>query len=73
MTISTVGLAPRIVRLADSGLKVGLAISLFTADEKIRRQLITVHRKYSLPQVKEAALTFTEKTGRRVTFEMIVI
>ena len=73
MTVSTVGLAPRIVKLADSGLKVGLAISLLTADENIRSKLINVDRKYSLPQIKNAALAFTEKTGRRVTFEIVLI
>jgi len=73
MTVSTVGLAPRIEKLADSGLNVGLAISLFTADPPTRRKLMPVDKKYSLPELKKAALYFVEKTGRRVTFEIVLI
>ncbi len=73
MTISTVGLAPRIRQLAESGLKVNLAISLITADEEIRRELMPIDRKYSLAEIRDAALAFTAKRGRRVTFEIILM
>jgi 23S rRNA (adenine2503-C2)-methyltransferase len=73
MTVSTVGLVPRILKLADSGLNVGLAISLFTADPATRRRLMPVDKKYSLPELKKAALYFAGKTGRRVTFEIVLI
>ncbi len=73
MTISTVGLPPRIQRLAESGLKVGLAISLCTADEQLRRELMPVDKKYTLASLKEAALAYFEATGRRVTLEIILM
>lgn len=73
MTLSTVGLPRRIVKLADSGLKIGLAISLFSADEGTRRRLMPIHQKHPLEEIKESALAYTQKTGRRVTFEIILI
>ncbi len=73
MTISTVGLPRQIVKLADSGLKTGLAISLFSADEHTRREFMPIDKKCPLGKIKDAALAFTRKTGRRVTFEILLI
>ncbi len=73
MTVSTVGLPEQICKLAQSGLKAGLAISLFSADEQTRRKFIPVEAKHPLGEIKKAALVYTEKTGRRVTFEITLI
>jgi len=73
MTVSTVGLVPQIKRLAGSGLKIGLAISLFSADEGTRKKLMPIAKKYPLTKVKKAALDFTTKTGRRLTFEIVLV
>jgi len=73
MTVSTIGLVPQIKKIADSGLKVGLAISLFSADERTRQKFIPIEKKYPLDEIKKAALTFTEKTRRRITFEIVLI
>lgn len=73
MTVSTVGLVPQINRLAGSGLKVGLAISLFSADESTRNKSMPIAQKYSLADIKKAAIDYTGKTGRRLTFEIVLV
>ncbi len=72
ITVSTAGVVPGIMRLADSGLKVNLAISLNSAVEEKRRRLMPIARKYSLAQLKEAARYFAVRRKRRVTFEYIL-
>ncbi len=72
VTISTAGIIPGIYRLADSGLKINLAISLNSAIEKKRNQLMPVARKYGLTELKEAARYYAKKRKKRVTFEYIL-
>jgi 23S rRNA (adenine2503-C2)-methyltransferase len=72
VTISTAGIVPGIYRLADSGLKVNLAISLNSAIEEKRNQLMPVARKYGLAKLKEAARYYAKKKKKRITFEYIL-
>jgi len=72
VTISTVGIVPKIYSLADSGLKVNLAISLHAPTDKKRRQIISVPKKYNLRALMEAAACFARKRKKRVTFEYIL-
>lgn len=72
ITISTAGVVPGILQLADTGLKVNLAISLNSASEEKRCRLMPIAKKYSLAQLKEAARYFAAKRKRRVTFEYIL-
>lgn len=73
ITISTVGLVPQIIRLAQEGLQVGLAISLHAATDEERRRLVPVARRWPLKEVMGAARAYTAGTGRRVTFEWALI
>jgi len=72
-TLSTVGLVPEIDRLAGEGLPVTLAISLHAPDNTIRSQLIPVNRQYPVEDLVAAADRYAAKTGRRVTYEYILI
>ena len=69
ITISTVGLIPGILKLADESLQVGLAVSLHAADEALRERLIPTAHRYPLPDILSACRQYSAKTGRRVTFE----
>ena len=69
MTLSTAGLAPQILRLADEGLPVELAISLHAANDKLRNKLMPINKKYPLEQLIPACREYFEKTSRRPTFE----
>jgi 23S rRNA (adenine2503-C2)-methyltransferase len=73
ITISTVGLAPQIMRLADQGHRYRLAVSLHSADDAQRSKLMPVNRRFPLEQLMRAVRHHVEKTGRRVTFEYILL
>ncbi len=72
VTISTSGIVPGIYRLADSGLKVNLAISLNAPTQTKRKKLMPVANKYPLDELMESARYFTAKRKQRVTFEYIL-
>lgn len=73
ITISTAGLVPGIARLANEGLRLGLAISLNATRDSVRDELMPVNRKYPIAELIEAARDFYEKVGRRITFEYVLI
>jgi len=73
ITISTIGLVPGLERLAREGLPLGLAISLHASDDVLRSRLIPVNRRYPLSAVVPAARAYAERTGRRVTYEYVVL
>jgi len=69
ITLSTVGLAPQIDRMADEPLQIGLAVSLHAPNDTLRTTLVPVNRGYSVDDVLAAVRRYVEKTHRRVTFE----
>jgi 23S rRNA (adenine2503-C2)-methyltransferase len=72
VTLSTVGLAPRLDDLGkDSG--VSLAVSLNAADDQTRDFLMPINRRYPLAVLMEACRRFPLKPTRRITFEYILI
>lgn len=73
ITVSTVGLAPQIRRFADEGLQVKLAVSLHKTDDDERSALMPVNRRWNIAELIDACHYYTEKTGRRVTFEWAAI
>ncbi len=72
VTVSTAGIVPGIIRLADSGLKVNLAISLHAASDKKRMVLMPIAKKYRLAELMKAARYFAIERKKRVTFEYIL-
>jgi 23S rRNA (adenine2503-C2)-methyltransferase len=73
ITVSTSGIIPGIVDLADQGPEVRLAVSLTTADEDLRERLMPVTRTNPLPRLKEALAYYQRKTGRRITLEVVLL
>jgi 23S rRNA (adenine2503-C2)-methyltransferase len=73
ITVSTSGLVPEIMRLAEEPLGIRLAISLHGATDVVREQIMPINRKYPLAQLIPAARAFVEKHGRMITFEFILI
>ncbi|SQI29380.1 ribosomal RNA large subunit methyltransferase N [Rhodococcus coprophilus] len=73
VTVSTVGLAPAIRKLADEGLSVTLAVSLHTPDDELRDTLVPVNNRWSVKEVLDAARYYADKTGRRVSIEYALI
>ncbi|WJZ03016.1 23S rRNA (adenine(2503)-C(2))-methyltransferase RlmN [Corynebacterium freiburgense] len=73
VTVSTVGLAPAIRKLADEGLAVTLAVSLHTPDDELRDTLVPVNNRWPVAEVLDAARYYADKTGRRVSIEYALI
>ena len=73
VTVSTVGLAPAIRKLADEGMSVRLAVSLHTPDDELRDTLVPVNNRWSVEEVLDAAAYYAEKSGRRVSIEYALI
>jgi 23S rRNA (adenine2503-C2)-methyltransferase len=69
VTISTVGLVPRIKQLAEEGLPVTLALSLHAPDDELRNELVPINTRFSVAETVEAAWQYAEKTKRRVSIE----
>ncbi|MDR3338439.1 MAG: 23S rRNA (adenine(2503)-C(2))-methyltransferase RlmN [Treponema sp.] len=73
ITVSTSGIAGGIRELADKGPKVRLALSLTTADEVLRERLMPAAASHPLARVKDALLAYQEKTGLRITLEVVLL
>ena len=73
MSISTCGIVPGILRLADEGFQVNLAISLHSGLDEVRSKIMPVNKVYPLPKLMEAVRTYMEKTNRKVMFEYLLL
>ena len=73
ITISTSGIPDKIMTFAREESQVRLAISLNSADGKIRSELMPINKKYPLPKLMEAVEYYIKITGRRVTLEYIML
>jgi 23S rRNA (adenine2503-C2)-methyltransferase len=73
LTVSTVGLAPAITRLASEGLPLTLALSLHAPDDDLRSELVPLNQRYCVDDVLDATRGYFEATGRRVSIEYALI
>jgi len=73
VTVSTVGLAPAIRKLADEKMQVRLAVSLHTPDDELRDTLVPVNNRWSVDEVLSAARYYADTSGRRVSIEYALI
>ena len=73
ITVSTVGLAPKIRAFAKEGLQVKLAISLHSTLDEERTAIMPINRKYPIEELISACREFVESTNRRITFEYALI
>lgn len=73
VTVSTVGVAPAIRRLADEDLAVTLAISLHCPDDDLRNTLVPANNRWPLADVIDAAQYYADRTGRRISIEYALI
>ncbi|MFP4007309.1 MAG: 23S rRNA (adenine(2503)-C(2))-methyltransferase RlmN [Spirulinaceae cyanobacterium] len=73
LTISTVGLPGKIRQLADYKLQVTFAVSLHASNQKLRETLIPSAKHYTLSELLDDCREYIEITGRRVSFEYILL
>jgi 23S rRNA (adenine2503-C2)-methyltransferase len=73
ITVSTSGVVPGIERMTTLRRQYKLAVSLHAARPDLRDVLVPLNRKYPLEDVVAAATDYADATGRRVTYEMVMI
>ena len=73
IVLSTSGLIPGIQCLAEEDLDIVLAISLHAPNDEIRSQLMPINKLYPIADLLAAVDTYIRRTGRRVTFEYLMI
>jgi 23S rRNA (adenine2503-C2)-methyltransferase len=72
-TVSTAGVIPGILRLAEERLQVNLAVSLHAANDQLRSRLVPLNRKYPLPELLKALRRYIAATRRRVSLEYVLL
>lgn len=73
ITVSTCGIVPKIIELADLNLQITLAISLHASNQSKREELMPIARKYDLDELMKACDYYIRETNKRITFEYILI
>jgi 23S rRNA (adenine2503-C2)-methyltransferase len=73
ITISTVGLPEGIRRLARENCQYHLAVSLHAADDSLRNKIVPANRGFGIAAILAAADDYFAQTGRRVTFEYVLL
>ena len=73
LTLSTAGVAKMITRLGDDGVKFNLALSLHSAINEKRSQVMGINNSSDVEALEEAVIYFTECTGNMVTLEYVLL
>lgn len=73
ITVSTVGIVPQILQLAEKRLQIHLAVSLHSPFDEVRSQLMPVNKRWPVATVMEAMREYGRKTGRKITIEYLLI
>ncbi|WP_339742092.1 23S rRNA (adenine(2503)-C(2))-methyltransferase RlmN [uncultured Rubinisphaera sp.] len=73
VTVSTVGLPEKIRQLANAGKRYSLAVSLHAPNDSLRNEIVPVNKNIGIKAILDAADDFFDITGRRVTFEYVLL
>ena len=73
IALSTCGIVPQIIQLADEGLPVTLSVSLHAPTDEKRSEIMPINKKYNISELMKALDYYVSKTNRRVTFEYSLI
>jgi 23S rRNA (adenine2503-C2)-methyltransferase len=72
VTVSTVGLVPRLRQLVDT-LPVNIAVSLNATTEEQRRTVMPITRRYSMAELMDCCRTLPIQSTKRITFEYVMM
>ena len=73
ISLSTCGIVPKMIALAEEGLPVNLTVSLHAVTDEERARTMPVAKAYSIAEILKACSYYFEKTGRRYIFEYALI
>jgi 23S rRNA (adenine2503-C2)-methyltransferase len=73
ITVSTSGIVPGIIRLAEENMQVTLALSLHAPDPDTREEIVPIARKWSIYELMDALQLYYDRTHRRITIEYVML
>ncbi len=73
ISLSTCGLVPKILRLAEEKLQLTLSVSLHAPNDQVRNTIMPVNKAYPVEELLDACRKYYEITGRRISFEYAMI
>lgn len=72
ITVSTSGVPKMIKKMADEGVKFNLAVSLHSAIDTVRTQIMPFNATFPLADLRDALIHWYQKTRKRITYEYVV-
>lgn len=73
ISLSTCGVVPGILKLAEEEFPLTLSISLHAANDEKRSEIMPVNNKWKIAELLSACVAYYKKTGRRISFEYTLI
>ena len=73
ISLSTSGVVPGILRLAEEELPITLSISLHAPTDERRSEIMPINKKWGVDELLSACVTYYKRTGRRISFEYTLI
>lgn len=73
ISLSTSGIVPKMIKLADEKVTVNLTVSLHSPFDEERQKIMPIAKTYKIAQILDACNNYFEKTGRRYIFEYVLI
>ncbi len=73
ISLSTCGLVPNMIKLANEGFSLNLTVSLHSPFDEERQKIMPIAKKYSVKEILDACKIYFDKTGRRYIFEYVLI
>lgn len=73
ITLSTCGIVPKIIELAEKNLQITLAISLHAPNDELRNKIMPINKVYNIKKLLDTCEKYIKKTNRRITFEYSLI
>lgn len=73
ITLSTCGIVPKIIDLAQKKLQITLAVSLHAPNDEMRNKIMPINKVYNIKKLLDSCEKYIKKTNRRVTFEYSLI
>lgn len=73
ISLSTCGIVPQIVRLAEEKLQITLCLSLHAATDEKRKKIMPISARFTVEETVSAMKSYSQKTGRRIIIEYILI
>lgn len=73
ITVSTSGLAEKLIEFTDMGLQVNLAVSLHAPNNELRTRIMKINRAIPIEKLMQAMEYYVDKTNRRITIEYILL